>query len=445
MADHWKSIANLLGAPGMDVPEAAKPTEEPEPVTPEPEATSEDAGESTESSLSLDPPGRVDFDLVVEVSEDGDVGDASDSRDANEDGDPAATTDQDAESKASPPEVIRAVAPKPERSKKAPAASETKPKRKSSWEALANLFNVSVERPPEPEAVPEDSEENAEEVANSDLSIFGDEAEAEDANPALEAMFADAPRESADDWAPNKRMVDDIGWEDEAGEEGSRLSEEPAGSSEISRDADPEREPVRRGRRRRGRGRGGRDSQNRRESSETGELAPANRWEDDDSSAESPSTWTEPDSFDADGGDEDREVERRSNRRRRRGRTRSGDASKRDDVQARDDGDRLEGRRSAEDDFEDAPRRSSSREEREGGRPRRRRRSSESRSSEGPARETENLRDEADRDEKAEVEPKHRNIPTWVDALQPVIEANTENHRRSESRGGSRGRSRGRR
>ena len=42
------------------------------------------------------------------------------------------------------------------------------------------------------------------------------------------------------------------------------------------------------------------------------------------------------------------------------------------------------------------------------------------------------------------AETKHRNIPTWSDAVQGMVDANIENHRRNENRG-SRGRPRGRR
>jgi hypothetical protein len=47
----------------------------------------------------------------------------------------------------------------------------------------------------------------------------------------------------------------------------------------------------------------------------------------------------------------------------------------------------------------------------------------------------------------AAVGQQHRNIPTWSDSLESIIQANTENHKRNEGRGGPRGgnRPRGRR
>ena len=52
-----------------------------------------------------------------------------------------------------------------------------------------------------------------------------------------------------------------------------------------------------------------------------------------------------------------------------------------------------------------------------------------------------------DDEEGSSAGPKHRNIPTWSDSLESIIQANTENHKRNEGRGGPRGggRSRGRR
>ncbi|MEC8555127.1 MAG: hypothetical protein VXZ82_09010 [Planctomycetota bacterium] len=525
MADHWKSLADLLGAPGMDpLPEK----QEKKPV-----ASGEEAAEATpqqEDELGDDTPTVIeteqqdDSDVAsdsvaeaetpkdeAELAADEDAQEAEDTaaNSESEDADPdsalsfkrfrtqdlapAVEADEPADA-SDEPDVIQALAPARSMASKPSALEEKvakKPKKKSSWEKLANMFSLGGSSEPEveeaddtvAEAIPAGSEEEA----KPKLDIFGEEAAEQDTeNPALEAMFADAPRRDPAE-KREKRVVDDLGWDDDeplnsrrdsddeddrGGEEPEEVSlsfrtkkEEPQDASSESEDEG--REEARRGRRRR---RGGR-RRNRDSEARSEEPLEENAQADLDE----PSAEFEDDlSFDRDEGEE---VERRSSRRRRRGRRISRDEdgqaeSRRDEEEGRDrervredrgrirdergDGGRGD-RESSEEQDDDLDREVRSR-RRDRGRDRDRRNEEEDeprrgrrgrggkRDAEEPSRGSSRDRDVEGRDEEDESSrKKHRNIPTWSQALEPLIEANTENHRRSESRGGGSGRGRGRR
>ncbi len=152
MGDHWKSLADKLGAPGMDEPTPAETDSTP---------VSEAPYEQPQAS-------------------------------------PAAA----------PVEPRREIVAAPE----IPAA---KPKKKSSWEALASIFNIRVEPEPlPPEPLVSEPADNVTETRSSKsfTEAFRSESKPQDkhlhvfpeshqdrSNPALEQMFADAPRGDLDD------------------------------------------------------------------------------------------------------------------------------------------------------------------------------------------------------------------------------------------------------
>lgn len=489
MADHWKSIANLLGAPGMDEPEEVAETpakSEPIPApqsTPKVPETQADSGPDTSdenATVEEDSPSDA---FEVERSAKFDLPETEELQ-------PRAEVE-------TPPPVPKAVEEATQES--------TKPKRKSSWEALASMFNLSVQpepaAPPPPTAAQESSAAKTPEPPASKLGIFDSDKE-EPVNPALDKMFGDAPRAGSDAWGSKRRMIDDVSWEDDEPASRDVESELPAEASGASAGGSDEEEgeTQRRGRRRRrGRGRGNRD----RSDSPRSEEQPRGEVDSDPELDEEPIGWGLVDDSDTSSGESSKdfsedaggEVERRSSRRRRRGRSRqegevaeggsvesprtrepersreherarepdrSRDAGRgRDSERARrpertarlPEVDRTDSADLDEDlgdrgEPEVTRRPRPEREEEGGGRRRRRRRPS------GPRVESESDLDEnqgvvesgyAEGDAEASNEEKHRNIPTWIDALQPMIDANTENHRKNDNRGGPRGRPRGRR
>lgn len=507
MGDHWKSLAQKLGAPGMDdpttssnesAPESAAFTREPEPSQP-----------------------------VEPLSE------------------------------------VMTPAPEPE-------VVDEKPRKRSSWEALASMFNIQIERAPAEQPAPEpikpapvappppreresrpaahrekprfneprrdrepNRDSNREREPEPRLQVF-QESPSSDVNPALESMFADAPRGDLDSWKKPPRVVDDIGWgeevpvsasedveEDFAPESFSVETEKPGTESAAETSDRPRRRRRRRGSR-------------RPEGAEN--LAP--RKDHDLDSVESVvpgDDYSEPESFEVDLSESDEPVvqadpERRSSRRRRRGRKRPVDdavTSQMDDgelnaelaservgdrpermpdraprsdrsgdrtggrsdrtsdrsPQSRNRGNESTGDRSAPRSNERVPgergpsergsERSAERVSERGadrsdrparaergpdGRREKRTERPEPRADRPPrVREERPLPPRSDVEEHDEVDEleeidsdesgdKHRNIPSWADSLQAIIEGNMENHKRNDNRGGPpRGRPRSRR
>ncbi|MFN3190483.1 MAG: hypothetical protein ACE361_08160 [Aureliella sp.] len=529
MADHWNSLANKLGAPGVDLP-----IDEPE----------TDATPSAEESVAPQAGGNADVaeansgienvasEPPAEIAET--TGPAAEKparsrrrRKPAKDADqsvrfqPAEEEESEGieeaeasfeESTENEPEVIQALKPsaaeKPASSAKADGGEAKKKKRRSSWETLANMFNLKGNAGEEDEVEVEEAtaeavseigldsqDEEAAELASDEvldemlsfkkkdtpsLSIFEGEG-GESSNPALEEMFGEKSSSYEDKWDQNRpKVVDDVGWGDDDDEQKSStgsirdedLSFRPKrkekstpdvvskrDSEATDADSEEEREEAKRGgRRRRGRrGRGGRTN-SQQDSVEAKEVSDDDSWgrETVESSSEQ---WDEPESF---GDDEPSgEVERRSNRRRRRGR-RSPEAPEarvsspeRDVEPAESDSDDSDiGWKTSRDEVEpereargrgrgrggDSRRRSRDRDEsdekNEAPSRRRRRR---------PAREEEQD-SYAESDESAddsEETPKHRNIPTWFDAIESLVENNIDNHKKNDR--GGRGRSRGRR
>jgi hypothetical protein len=493
MADHWKSLANRLGAPGVDLPEetqgepiSSKKTES-QPIE-ESASSAESLGgaEGAQSEFtSAQPAAQHEQGTAEELGfGKGDDLEPESERDVVlQSGDQPDSASSEAKA---PPEVISAVQKKTSAAKARAEASKQpkKQKRKASWESLARLFNIQSEREPEnePESAAEalstepaaSAEVESEREQREDkLPLFGEEPSDVDSNSALKDMFGEVPRKPAKEWRQKRRVVDDISWDEDLEELGADEDEEltaeaaeeaddieafgpvdedvgerPRRSSErgrVHRDI-PEESGERRGRRRRRRGRG--------REGRTAEPAPERDWEPAPVEAESDS-WDEGDiGFVAEVfGDEEEfdEVERRSSRRRRRGRR----------AEAPTDVEQSDFRESAFGPETEAEEEDAGLAERPAGRRRKPRRSDrrgpdEARRGEASRRGEERTRaeasssqldepPEADADD-AEDAPaaKHRNIPTWTDALRTIIDFNTDNHRRNENRG-QRGRPRGRR
>ncbi|MFK7737631.1 MAG: hypothetical protein AB8B50_16475 [Pirellulaceae bacterium] len=313
--------------------------------------------------------------------------------------------------------------------------------------------------------------------AEPSLSIF-DEDSTDDGNPALKEMFGEASGGFEDSWSSGAKVIDDVSWEAEESDDvegsGTEDADQPvsrgrSGSSRSDRDAkddDGETKSERGGRRRRGRrGRGrGRDEQVEKRDEEVAgdEASRTDPW--DKASVESSTDqWDEPESF-AGGDNEEAEVQRRSNRRRRRGRNRGGEET----AGAEEPSKELEARSSepaeaddsaAEEEWpsrERAPRggsrggaRRGNRDSERGGRDEERGESTRRRRPRPEIADTDEgnqgrTRGDADDSEEDEETPKHRNIPAWADALETLVSANIQNHKRNDSRGRG-GRSRGRR
>ena len=515
MGDHWKSLAQKLGAPGTDDPTTSTNESAPVPEAAAPEAT----------------PNQEFVEPLAEV-----------------------------------------MTPAPE-----PEVVDTKPRKRSSWESLASMFNIQIDRTPEPEPVappkpaapvapvvppresrpaahrekPRFNEPRRERDAEPRLQVF-QESRDSDNNPALESMFADAPRGDIDSWKKPARMVDDIGWGDDDPVEPVKEVEPEfiaeSFASDIDLPVEDAAEATERPSRRRRRRRGPRRPEG------AADAAPRAERDLDDVEAIVPGDeYAEPESFEADLSETAEPVgsadpERRSSRRRRRGRKRPTDdavgPARQDDGELnaerasertgdrperlpRPDRDRPErsersdrersgergserGERSPDRGAErgsdrggDRPERSSDRgrgrrseptevadrsverdadrgSERSGydrnepaARPERGEGRSEGRGEGRRDKRGERSEPRADRpprvredrplpprsdieehDEGDDLEDldandsgdKHRNIPSWADSLQAIIEGNMENHKRNDNRGGPpRGRPRPRR
>jgi hypothetical protein len=404
------------------------------------------------------------------------------------------------ETDSNPPEVIQALGakPTPQPESQERASGRRKKRGGSSWEALASMFGVEVPEKPEevdtaesesilsdtvsgveasdenlgdvPQEVgPESKSEWRQKTRRRDekresLSIFPEQPD--DANPALEAMFGDVPRKSPDEWQSKRKVVDDVGWEeveldvnapvDEAEVEFSgsesleELDEDDAfdefsevGGDEIADEEEPSR------RRRRPRRRGSRESGRGERSRAAGydsEIEEELSSKESEEDADEDFPWGELDSPEADEVGEFGEVERRSNRRRRRGRKRTEpDAELEiDSSGAADSYSSSRERRPSARGPDTGKREAEPPETRRGSR---RRRSEVSPKEDWPQGDDSRRSQVAAKDssEASEATPQHRNIPTWYEAIEAIIETNLEKHRKNESRGGSRGRSRGRR
>jgi hypothetical protein len=556
MADHWKSLANLLGAPGVDEPDTEEAVTEPTPTKPLAEAKPEPVVAHREPEPKYEQVQEPAAENHVENSDSHDafarfqpeeMDLSRDIRNNPNNPSPSSTMRasslpaEDAEESPEPPKAVTSL----------PEPVAKPPKRKSSWESLASMFNIKVERaevvepaaaveaaevvrpPAQPKTVESKfserkSSETAQDRSAQDrsaqraesprhetrksetsgrpLSLFEGDAPQGDANPALEAMFADVPRGGKNAWDTKRRVVDDVSWQDDEDPRPPRQADVTSVRESVSDASDePEREgahdadeemPTRRRRRRRGRRGRSEPGERRPEATSDRELG----WVEADSEAfgGAEDDWSEPESFEADadilevelaevddeeGGNseesEDEVVERRSSRRRRRGRTRDRTPSEpmaerppvREDRSARPiRGDIDDERFEDEDADPEAPslaKPAVAKDRAPRGRRRRRGRSSGAGAEESTASIDRPARAEraerAVRSEREEAGPpadfdfeagddenglsatKHRNIPTWADSLQSIIEANTDNHRRNDNRGGPRGRTRGRR
>ncbi len=435
MVDHWKKLAEKLGTPGIGEP--APPT----PPAPPAETPSANAGPEPS--------------VAQAGSREEDVERGASDRPTEGEG-PVGAPAGDAGSKPRV-EVIKAVHPKPptKRKEKWPRA---KKKKRSTWDLLSSVLGVApTEQPaagpaPSPtggSAPPQGGSSADRPPAESGTAGRPPEGKAQPAelfkpepppkNPALESMFADVPRRDLDEAKPNPRVIDDLGWDEPESEDIDDLAvfteefEEEVVIEETIEEREESREPHRRGRRR-GRGRG----RERREadvaSPGADQIEPAGPFDEEESD-------------EADDGIPLRRSHRRPPRRRQEARA--------SDVAA-----------PAEEEPSSDIDREAVGEEAQPPRRRRRRRSRDERSEdrvrqreESPSvRESARHLDRVDVDVEEEEEDaadseglneggtKHRNIPSWKDALEPIIAANMENHRRYESRGGGgRGRNRGRR
>lgn len=487
--DHWKSLANKLGAPGVDAPT----------VETAPEAATRPAPPAPEKPVAVPTPVARRHDTTQSSERPG------------------------------VPEAAPSTPPVP-----APAARmpEKAPKRKSSWDTLTSFFGISSA--PEPPAAPPSEPSSAAPAetdaleAPSSRSPYGSrsrgyepkarpeptraepargqerghersqEARAQEPKPsALDSLFGEAPREplSWEKPAP-RRLVDDVsGWdEDERAEifEEPEL-EEPGVPPLRGEEAEAESEAPQRRRRRRRRGsRRDREEgaappaargEGRPVGSPRGEHVEPEEWADEELEAVEPADrWEEPEALESSAEDIEGGVpERRSSRRRRRGRGR--ERAEEGAPEARVEREPSEARapreprppREAR-----APRPVEGREPREVREPREPReprpsreprvfedegpvtaersrrepRQRPPRAAEAPRRElaattSEDLDDEVDSSLAAELEEggpnRHPKIPTWADSLEAIIGANMDNHRRIESQrgGASRGRPRG--
>ncbi|MCA9194650.1 MAG: hypothetical protein KDB03_22920 [Planctomycetales bacterium] len=401
MSDHWKSLANLLGTPGIGEPDNRTPSQAAQP---------EETGPASAGSTP-----------------------------------PTPTPTREVSKPIAPPK--ESALPKPEEATK---------KKRTSWDNLAKLFNIRgvADSATVPPPAVETEAPSIEAVAETVLHLH--ESAETTSNTVLDEMFGEAPRQAHDAWQSPRRMVDDLGWDDDDLPSSSPVSSEESldrGSSAIPEAPSDEvessgRERQRRSRRRRRRG--SPDADARRESStshnqsdgEWTQLSAEDRYDDIPSPSEI-SGWgeTKSNEFESSTAEDDEQPLRRSSRRRR-GRARSGEEDREIARQPSRDADVAPD--SDIDSDEDAPR--EPREDRSGRRTRRTRSGSRSERQEKVRGHDISVDDDDDDDltSDRDGESRHRNIPTWLDALNPLIDGNIENHRRNESRG-SRGRPRGRR
>jgi hypothetical protein len=422
MSDHWKSLADLLGAPSL-----------------------------TPSRKPADP-------VAEEVN-------------------PEPTREQ--------------VAPPAPPVEAAPIVEPAKPKKRSSWEALANLFNIGSGpapapapepppppkpiAPPPPPAPPRAAAPPPRPVESSpkqsEISLFKPSAGTEQ-NPALVDMFGQASTKPHDSWGKPRKVVDDLGWDDEEPVTRTSKNEDtpvkPTRSLDETAEVDDvemvDGEPVRRSRRRRsrgGRGRGevARSNEIARPEESSAELRETDKWGSvvgDDSSDSDEDDVVISEAGDNEGPDSegpDGEERRPRRRRRRRGRGRGAESS--ETRQPTDDNVDVESvnRDLLNTDDEDGPTDDlfegpSADADADSSDPRRRRRRKRNRGGkpvDDPSQAAELDVDDADDlasagrggdDDEGEDGQRHRNIPTWEDSLSTIIEANIENHRRNEGRGG---------
>lgn len=376
MADHWKTIANALGAPGVDESEV-----EAEVIAAEvkPEAAPKLQPEQKPQQSSSRPSEFV-FDPNSPIPDEALSFKSTKFARSTPHNPPAAGSFSEPTTPA--PEARREAPRMPERTESTnmPAATSPPPKpakRKSSWESLASMFNIKVDRSKPAEEVPEQPVEpsiaapsapssrasdhstrsgSARSGSDQQLSIFSGGEPSTEPNAALRSMFGDVPQRTNENWG-KQRMVDDLGW-DEVEEKSassthstaqpSSQAEQPAGEEEVGD------EMVRRGRRRR-RGRRGRGDSLDAPAATEGEktshwIAAEEEVSGDDDE------WPEPDSFEADEAvartsrsqraiepEVDSEIDelssegeplRRSSRRRRRGRGRGRERETADGTEA---------------------------------------------------------------------------------------------------------------
>jgi ribonuclease E len=396
--------------------------------------------------------------------------------------------------------------PKPEQS-----ADDSPQRKKRSWgDMLSSLLNI-----PQSEAAPTHTEEPAKRVSPSGdaapaTPLFGTSSSQQSENPALEEMFGtSAGQPHPAYWDKPKRVVDDLGWEEEVSQPtvASNQSSEAEDisslrfSSDSATGSDDSSEPQRRSRSRRRRG--GRRDRSDSDARPTGqELEPSaaqsgfhddsfQKDQPDNPYAEASADYEHPAADrDPDSDDDFPTAERRSSRRRRRrgGRDRDREQTSGDNLDQRptgsidSDDSRIVESRSTDDrtlrdrydsevdsdlvDLSEAtsPELRSEPEsgEESSGRSRRRRRRGrggqrKAEADREPVPETGSygsFADEEDResmdeqlhaDEDREGGDRHRSIPTWEDSIATLVEANIENHRRNENRGSRGNRPKGRR
>jgi hypothetical protein len=394
------------------------------------------------------------------------------------------------------PEHIKESIRQPEPPAAAMAAAEpaapvepAKPKKRSSWEALANLFNIGTAPVPTPEPIapppptaiaPPPRPVSEPTTKQSELSLFKPSTPSQQ-NPALVDMFGEASSKPHESWGKPRRVVDDLGWDEEepvAKKAESRSADNPVKpvrsldeTAEVEDLESVDGEPVRRSRRRRRRG--GRSSRgdealqsDTRPEETTAEFRESGSWgnvvSDDVVEIDEVVDIDEDDIPTVVDGDEEGSPigERRPRRRRRRrGRGRGPESAEDrlpvdaedaddDDVESvnrvllntdDEDGpveDLFEGPADAESSAEPAtdPRRRRRRKRNRGGK----RLDEPGQDREIEIDEAEDVSDSPDADlgDDEEGGHRHRNIPTWEDSLAVLIEANIENHRRNEGRGG---------
>lgn len=214
MSDHWKSLANQLGAPGVDAPETEQV------ATPAP--ASKKKSDSDTASNAVSDTDQAASGAGKAALEDEEMADDQASHDAPAD---AAPLEPVAET---PPEA----APAPGRAR-------------STWETLSRMFNIPVDRSRnEPEPAPEPAVEapvakkpaaqpaaEQKKAKKKKPSIFDDAKPAKPESAALEEMFGDAPKDLG--WKTKPRVIDDVSFDDDVVDEPSK-----AGRSHVDTPGD---------------------------------------------------------------------------------------------------------------------------------------------------------------------------------------------------------------
>lgn len=485
MSDHWKSLADRLGAPSFE-PSVRRSKELPsQPVAPPTAPSSPPSVDDTKESRE-EPQRRAIKQQVTDSSQSAVVRAAISSQSVPEQVDQAPAT----------------------------AGEPAKKKKRSNWERVANLFGLGPEPEPEPEpqvqpaevleplrppresrqtraASPQTDASSLEKktrhpqresrssaAASDDLGLFDAAANRDDTNPVLAEMFGSPPSNFTDAWEKPSRMVDDIGWDEPANDPWSvpdddrdlvlETTSEIADDDQDDSDAsDSEESPRRRSRRRRRRGKrvDGPAARSEDRSDSGTDMQDASHASNDEGDGPGDDVSSD-DVFSGDLSSGEM-PERRSSRRSRFRRTeRSGPSHaeprrsdrmeaeprsiEEDEPELADEGAAPSG------DFDSDSSGSAST-----GRRRRRRRSRgsgrsdrlesqdqlpEDREGSEAVDELEELDLEDSPGEGREGNRSNRNIPTWEETLSVLVTANIENHRRNESRGSrGGGRPRGRR